>query len=78
MTPSEEDFSDNLPKNESFNDDSGQDDSLKETCEVIYERYRRNKLEQNYLKLISNLYFAILIYHLTLSIIKSHQINKLF
>ena len=30
MTPSEEDFSDNLPTNESYNDDSGQDDSLKE------------------------------------------------
>jgi ATP-dependent Clp protease ATP-binding subunit ClpC len=30
MTPSEEDFNDNLPTNESFNEDSGQDDSLKE------------------------------------------------
>jgi ATP-dependent Clp protease ATP-binding subunit ClpC len=30
MTPQEDDFLDNLPKNESFNDDSGQDDSLKE------------------------------------------------
>ena len=30
MTPSEEDFNDNLPTNESYNDDSGQDDSLKE------------------------------------------------
>ena len=29
-----------------------QEDSLKGTCEVIYERYRRNKLERNYLKLI--------------------------
>ena len=30
MTPSEEDFNDNLPTNESYNEDSGQDDSLKE------------------------------------------------
>jgi ATP-dependent Clp protease ATP-binding subunit ClpC len=30
MTPSEEDFNDNLPTNESYNDDAGQDDSLKE------------------------------------------------
>ena len=30
MTPSEEDFNDNLPTNESYNDDSGQDDSMKE------------------------------------------------
>ena len=30
MTPQEDDFLDNLPKNESFNDDPGQDDSLKE------------------------------------------------
>nr|WP_315176266.1 ATP-dependent Clp protease ATP-binding subunit [uncultured Flavobacterium sp.] len=30
MTPNEQDFIDNLPKNESYNDDSGQDDSLKE------------------------------------------------
>ncbi|WP_396157496.1 ATP-dependent Clp protease ATP-binding subunit [Flavobacterium sp.] len=30
MTPSDEDFNDNLPTNESYNDDSGQDDSLKE------------------------------------------------
>lgn len=31
MTPSEEDFNDNLPSNDSFNDDaSGQDDNLKE------------------------------------------------
>jgi ATP-dependent Clp protease ATP-binding subunit ClpC len=29
MTPNEEDFIENLP-NESYNDDSGQDDSLKE------------------------------------------------
>lgn len=31
MTPNEEDFIENLPKNESYNDDSGQDDSLKES-----------------------------------------------
>lgn len=31
MIPSEQDFIDNLPKNESYNDDSGQDDSLKES-----------------------------------------------
>jgi len=30
MTPNEENFMENLPKNESFNDDPGQDDSLKE------------------------------------------------
>ncbi len=30
MTPNEEDFTDNLPRNESYNEDSGQDDSLKE------------------------------------------------
>lgn len=30
MTPNEEEFLENLPKNESYNDDSGQDDSLKE------------------------------------------------
>ena len=30
MTPNEEDSTDNLPRNESYNDDSGQDDSLKE------------------------------------------------
>ena len=30
MTPNTEDFLDNLPRAESFNDDSGQDDSLKE------------------------------------------------
>ena len=30
MTPSEEEFLENLPRNESYNDDSGQDDSLKE------------------------------------------------
>ena len=30
MTPNEEDFIENLPRNESYNDDSGQDDSLKE------------------------------------------------
>ncbi len=30
MTPNNEDFLDNLPRAESFNDDSGQDDSLKE------------------------------------------------
>ncbi|MEM0578648.1 ATP-dependent Clp protease ATP-binding subunit [Flavobacterium polysaccharolyticum] len=30
MTPNEQDYIDNLPKNESYNDDSGQDDSLKE------------------------------------------------
>ncbi|HNP32433.1 MAG TPA: ATP-dependent Clp protease ATP-binding subunit [Flavobacterium sp.] len=30
MTPNEEDFNDNLPTNESYNEDSGQDDSLKE------------------------------------------------
>ncbi|WP_348797076.1 ATP-dependent Clp protease ATP-binding subunit [Flavobacterium adhaerens] len=30
MTPNEEEFLGNLPKNESYNDDSGQDDSLKE------------------------------------------------
>lgn len=29
MTPQEDDFIDNLPKNESYNEDSGQDDSLK-------------------------------------------------
>jgi ATP-dependent Clp protease ATP-binding subunit ClpC len=29
MMPNEEDFQDNFPKNESYNDDSGQDDSLK-------------------------------------------------
>ena len=37
-----------------------QDDSLKETCEVIYERYRRNKLEKNYLKLIRFLLSLVL------------------
>jgi len=31
MTPNEDNFLENLPKNESFNDDSGQDDSLKES-----------------------------------------------
>ena len=31
MTPAEDDFMDNLPKNESYNDESGQDDSLKES-----------------------------------------------
>jgi ATP-dependent Clp protease ATP-binding subunit ClpC len=30
MTPNEEDFR-NLPRNDSYNDDSGQDDSLKES-----------------------------------------------
>jgi ATP-dependent Clp protease ATP-binding subunit ClpC len=30
MTPNEDDFSDNFPRNESYNDDSSQDDSLKE------------------------------------------------
>ena len=30
MTPNEEDFIENLPRNESYNEDSGQDDSLKE------------------------------------------------
>ncbi|MCZ8230435.1 ATP-dependent Clp protease ATP-binding subunit [Flavobacterium sp.] len=30
MTPNEQDFIDNLPKSESYNEDSGQDDSLKE------------------------------------------------
>ena len=30
MTPSEENFIDNLPKNDAYNEDSGQDDSLKE------------------------------------------------
>jgi ATP-dependent Clp protease ATP-binding subunit ClpC len=30
MIPNEEDFLENLPRNESYNDDSGQDDSLKE------------------------------------------------
>ena len=30
MTPNEEDFIENLPRNESYNDDSGQDDSQKE------------------------------------------------
>ncbi|HEX8269686.1 MAG TPA: ATP-dependent Clp protease ATP-binding subunit [Flavobacterium sp.] len=30
MTPNEEEFLENLPRNESYNDDSGQDDSLKE------------------------------------------------
>ena len=30
MTPNEEDFIEKLPRNESYNDDSGQDDSLKE------------------------------------------------
>jgi ATP-dependent Clp protease ATP-binding subunit ClpC len=30
MTPNEEEFLDNLPRNESYNDDSGQDDNLKE------------------------------------------------
>ncbi|MBG6061571.1 ATP-dependent Clp protease ATP-binding subunit ClpC [Flavobacterium sp. CG_9.1] len=30
MTPSEEEFIEKLPRNESYNDDSGQDDSLKE------------------------------------------------
>jgi ATP-dependent Clp protease ATP-binding subunit ClpC len=30
MTPSEEDFIENLPRNDAYNDDSGQDDSLKE------------------------------------------------
>ncbi|MBF6608724.1 MAG: ATP-dependent Clp protease ATP-binding subunit [Flavobacterium sp.] len=30
MTPNEDEFMDNLPRNESYNDDSGQDDSLKE------------------------------------------------
>jgi ATP-dependent Clp protease ATP-binding subunit ClpC len=30
MTPSEENFIDNLPRNDAYNDDSGQDDSLKE------------------------------------------------
>jgi ATP-dependent Clp protease ATP-binding subunit ClpC len=29
MTQNEEDFIENLPRNESYNDDSGQDDSLK-------------------------------------------------
>ena len=37
-----------------------QEDSLKETCEVIYERYRRNKLEKNYLKLIRFLLSLVL------------------
>ena len=32
MTPNNEDFLDNLPRAESFNDDSGQDDSLKESA----------------------------------------------
>ena len=31
MTPAEDDFMENLPKNESYNDESGQDDSLKES-----------------------------------------------
>jgi ATP-dependent Clp protease ATP-binding subunit ClpC len=31
MTPNEEEFLENLPRNESYNDDSGQDDSLKES-----------------------------------------------
>jgi ATP-dependent Clp protease ATP-binding subunit ClpC len=31
MTPAEDDFMENLPKNESYNDDSGQDDSSKES-----------------------------------------------
>mgnify|MGYP000709351653 CR=1 FL=1 len=31
MTPAEDDFMENLPKNESYNDDSGQDDSLRES-----------------------------------------------
>ncbi len=31
MIPSDDNFIENLPKNESFNDDSGQDDSLKES-----------------------------------------------
>jgi ATP-dependent Clp protease ATP-binding subunit ClpC len=30
MTPSEEDFIENLPRNDAYNEDSGQDDSLKE------------------------------------------------
>ncbi len=30
MTPNEEDFIENLPRNDAYNDDSGQDDSLKE------------------------------------------------
>ncbi len=30
MTPNDQEYMDNLPKNESYNDDSGQDDSLKE------------------------------------------------
>lgn len=30
MTPNEEEFLENLPRNESYNDDAGQDDSLKE------------------------------------------------
>jgi hypothetical protein len=37
-----------------------QKDSLKETCDVIYERYRRNKLEKNYLKLIRFLISLVL------------------
>ena len=37
-----------------------QEDSLKETCEVIYERYRRNKLEKSYLKLIRFLLSLVL------------------
>jgi len=31
MTPNEEDFAQEFPKNQSFNEDSGQDDSLKDT-----------------------------------------------
>ena len=31
MTPAEDDFMENLPKNESYNDESGQDDSIKES-----------------------------------------------
>jgi ATP-dependent Clp protease ATP-binding subunit ClpC len=32
MTPNEDDFLENLPKNESYNDDSGQDDSIREAA----------------------------------------------
>jgi hypothetical protein len=36
MTPSEEEFLENLPKaTDSYNDDSGQDDSLKEGILII-------------------------------------------
>ncbi len=31
MAPTEDDFMENLPKNESYNDDSGQDDSIRDT-----------------------------------------------